>query len=141
MAQQVITLAKEETSQDILSRVKRLETDIALIKPTVTELRGGYPYVKTTGQVDIYPGKKTFVIMGKAKVTIWGSGVLSFIEALTLDGVSIQIPYVGVNVAPPKIEFTCETGMQFKLKSGNSSYTDAVVFAQFASSSGTLTYS
>lgn len=40
MAQQIITLASEETSQDILARVKRIETDISNIKPTVTQLGG-----------------------------------------------------------------------------------------------------
>lgn len=142
MAQQVITLAKEETSQDILSRVERLEADIALIKPTVTQLGGGYPYVKTTGTIDIYTTRKTVVVIGKAKVTLWGNSVLEFTRELTIDGIPTETFAVSSS-APPKIEFTCETGMQFKLKSNssNAAYTHAVVFAQFASQDGTLTYS
>lgn len=142
MAQQIITLASEETSQDILTRVKRIETDISNIKPTVTQLGGGYPYVKTTGQINIYTAQKTIVVTGKAKVTLWGNGVLSSTSELTIDGIPTET-FGLTSAAPPKIEFTCETGMQFKLKANTSSatYTSAVVFAQFASPDGTLTYS
>lgn len=142
MAQQIITLVNEETSQDILTRVKRIETDISNIKPTVTELGGGYPYVKTTGKINIYTAQKTIVVTGKAKVTLWGNGVLESTRELTIDGIPTET-FVVSSAAPPKIEFTCETGMQFVLKSNssNAAYTYAVVFAQFASQDGTLTYS
>lgn len=140
MAQEVITLAKEETSQDILTRVKTIETKVNQIQPAVAETKNGYPYVKWTS----FSGGtgtegKIITISGKARVTVSGS-TTQFFMSITIDGVICGADTYNTNTnftIGAVCDFYCENSMKLKFyRGGSSGYT--IVIAQFASSSGTI---
>ena len=160
MAQQVVSLAKEETSQNILdevtntvakqataqsilTKVTGLETSVGQIAPQVAEVNGGYPYVRSLYVELPSSGTKTVTIAGKAKVTIAGINGNSSISNLAIDGVTIGGFYTTIRQTTASDNhdyFTCEESMILNIKLIGSSA--ALVFiAQFANSNGTLTVS
>lgn len=140
MAQRVITLAKEETCQEILTRIIALETRVEK-KALSIQVGGDYPYVKTIiGTFAEFRNKQNIIINGEAEfalighpsqfyyyreTNVWNNGTQLVLNSSSQGGVDLG---------------RCSTMAIGRIVVSNNSDVSGFVFiAKFKSPNGTIT--
>lgn len=134
MAQAVITLASEETCQDILTRVKNIESKTNSVS---TAVGGGYRHHVNVKSLTNNAGTSgSITVHGKAKVFLTSSVYIynekhSFSVTINIDGKSVSC---AINDTLSLSGLTCENYMTITVS--NTAVTYITVIAYFEDSSG-----